>query len=138
MIVKAFLISVLAVGAQGVPVQQNPDPLVIRETPISCTYALSARTTCGGAAFEIEISVDGDTSRVVKATVDGQSSPLTVDGESLASVISRSRVTGINPSFCSPGSPAIRLTVQTYSSQRDAVPGSDGESRLMATLGSWD
>lgn len=138
MLVATLLASLVAVGAQPAPVQQNPDHLVIRETPIIRSYVLSARTMCGNAAFEIEISVDGETSRVVKATVDDQPKPVTVDGASLESAIMRSRVTGISPSFCSTGSSSIRLAVQTYSSQLDGNEGSNGETTLMATVGSTD
>lgn len=138
MLVTTLLVSLATVGAQAAPMQQGPGHLVISETPIARTYALSARTMCGDAAFEIEISVDGETSRLVKATVDGRPSPVTVNGASLESLISRSRVTGISPSFCSPGSPSIRLAIQSYSSRLDGNSGSNGETTLMATVGRWD
>ncbi len=138
MLVTTLLVSLATVGAQAASIHQSQDHLVIRETPIARTYTLSARTMCGDAAIEIEIRVDGETSRVVKATVDARPSPVTVGGASLESLISQSRVKGISPSFCSPGSPSIRLVVQTYSSRLDGNSGSNGETTLIATVGRWD
>jgi hypothetical protein len=138
MLIASLLIALQTVAPHPVQSTNNNSDIVIRETPVSRTYAVSTRTTCGDATFEIEIVVDGETSRVAKATINGLETPVLAGVDALDQLISRSRVVGVSPSFCSPGSPSVRLAVATYSSQQDAEEASDGGATLIATMGDWE
>lgn len=138
MLIGSLLIALQTVASHPVQSTDNNSDIVIRETPVSRTYAVSTRTTCGDATFEVEIVVDGETSRVAKATINGQDTPVLAGGDALDQLIGRSRVVGVSPSFCSPGSPSVRLAIATYSSQHDGRDGSDGGATLIATMGDWE
>lgn len=128
---------VAAIMVQGLNSGQDPSvhiDLVVDETPRPALYEVSTKVKCGEVDYDIRIeSGHAGHSRVAKATADGQDVSLFVGADTLDSLIQTVRVTGVYPTVCGGRNSFLQLSIRTYDATVDALPGHDGEGRLVAT-----